>query len=402
MLSIWRLRRTEGCRRRWLRRHWRSGHLQRRHQLRSHLLADFHYRSPLRGEPLSERRAAVRLRAETADTLGIPGINGIPWTSGPPEINLNNFGDPFIGFSASLPWIRAETNVLFTNIWTKTEGQSHHEVRRRLARGSATTCFRRKPTILEGKSNSVSIRPPFREPTPASTTPSPASFSTPHSMKAAIIPSFSRPIALGSFSHSCRTNGWSLRSLHGRYWVALGVLSGRVRRRIAPASRNTIRRRTHSLSEASGMFPRTWHQYQLPRLRSPLGHSLPMERQNRDPHRIWHQLFAVPGQYLRLQLSGKAEQLLYRQLHALCGRSAERAAGNVSGRLSAFQQAVIPPTASSRMPTSTRATSLSIPTSKSPTSNPGISPSSAPCLRTSRSTWPTSAIMAWISPRNPT
>jgi hypothetical protein len=58
----------------------------------------------------------------TADQLGIPGINGIPWTSGPPEINLNNFGDPFVGFSASLPWIRAETNVLFTNIWTKTKG----------------------------------------------------------------------------------------------------------------------------------------------------------------------------------------------------------------------------------------------------------------------------------------
>ncbi len=58
----------------------------------------------------------------TADALGVPGINGIPWTSGPPGINLNNFGDPFIGFSASLPWIRAETNVLFTNIWTKTTG----------------------------------------------------------------------------------------------------------------------------------------------------------------------------------------------------------------------------------------------------------------------------------------
>jgi len=58
----------------------------------------------------------------TADQLGIPGINGIPWTSGPPQINLPNFGDPFIGFSASLPWIRAETNVLFTNIWTKTAG----------------------------------------------------------------------------------------------------------------------------------------------------------------------------------------------------------------------------------------------------------------------------------------
>ena len=58
----------------------------------------------------------------TADALGVPGINGIPWTSGPPQIALDNFGDPFIGFSASLPWIRAETNVLFTNVWTKTKG----------------------------------------------------------------------------------------------------------------------------------------------------------------------------------------------------------------------------------------------------------------------------------------
>ncbi len=58
----------------------------------------------------------------TADQLGIPGINGIPWTSGPPQINLDNFGDPFIGFSASLPWIRSETNILLVNTWTKTLG----------------------------------------------------------------------------------------------------------------------------------------------------------------------------------------------------------------------------------------------------------------------------------------
>jgi hypothetical protein len=57
-----------------------------------------------------------------ADQLGIPGINGIPWTSGPPQIALDNWGDPFIGFSASLPWIRSESNVLFTNTWTKTLG----------------------------------------------------------------------------------------------------------------------------------------------------------------------------------------------------------------------------------------------------------------------------------------
>lgn len=59
----------------------------------------------------------------TSDALGIPGINGIPWTSGPPQIALDSsLGDPFIGFSASLPWIRAETNILFANTWSKTHG----------------------------------------------------------------------------------------------------------------------------------------------------------------------------------------------------------------------------------------------------------------------------------------
>ena len=59
---------------------------------------------------------------KTADDLGIPGVNVSDWTSGPPQIALDNFGDPFIGFSASLPWIRAETNILVTNTWTKTLG----------------------------------------------------------------------------------------------------------------------------------------------------------------------------------------------------------------------------------------------------------------------------------------
>jgi outer membrane receptor protein involved in Fe transport len=59
---------------------------------------------------------------KTADSLGIPGVNVSDWTSGPPQIALDNFGDPFIGFSASLPWIRSETNILLTNTWTKTHG----------------------------------------------------------------------------------------------------------------------------------------------------------------------------------------------------------------------------------------------------------------------------------------
>jgi len=58
-----------------------------------------------------------------SEQLGVPGVNVSPFTSGPFGVQLDNFGStPFFGFSPSLPWIRAETNVLFTNIWTMTRG----------------------------------------------------------------------------------------------------------------------------------------------------------------------------------------------------------------------------------------------------------------------------------------
>ena len=60
---------------------------------------------------------------KTSDALGVPGVNQSDFTSGPFGVQLDNFGNsPFFGFSASLPWIRAETNILFTNVWTKTKG----------------------------------------------------------------------------------------------------------------------------------------------------------------------------------------------------------------------------------------------------------------------------------------
>ncbi len=57
-----------------------------------------------------------------ATTLGIPGVNidGQPFTSGQVGITLNGgFSNPLIGYSASVPWIRAEANIDFVNNWTK-------------------------------------------------------------------------------------------------------------------------------------------------------------------------------------------------------------------------------------------------------------------------------------------
>ena len=61
----------------------------------------------------------------TSESLGIPGVNLDPITSGIVGVTIKGLlgGDPpLIGFSASLPWIRAETNIDFANTWTKIIG----------------------------------------------------------------------------------------------------------------------------------------------------------------------------------------------------------------------------------------------------------------------------------------
>ena len=61
--------------------------------------------------------------SNTSTTLGIPGVNLNPITSGIVGITINGgFSNPLIGYSASLPWIRSETNIDFANTWTKILG----------------------------------------------------------------------------------------------------------------------------------------------------------------------------------------------------------------------------------------------------------------------------------------
>lgn len=58
-----------------------------------------------------------------ATTLGIPGVNigGQPFTTGQVGVSFpgNTFSSPLIGYSPSMPWIRAEANIDAVNHWTK-------------------------------------------------------------------------------------------------------------------------------------------------------------------------------------------------------------------------------------------------------------------------------------------
>ena len=60
-----------------------------------------------------------------ATTIGIPGVNiaGQPFTGGQAQITINDgISSPLIGYSASVPWIRAESNIDMVNNWTKVKG----------------------------------------------------------------------------------------------------------------------------------------------------------------------------------------------------------------------------------------------------------------------------------------
>ncbi|HEX7360019.1 MAG TPA: carboxypeptidase regulatory-like domain-containing protein [Bryobacteraceae bacterium] len=70
-----------------------------------------------------------RNEAQSADygknsstAIGIPGVNVSPFTSGITGLNSTGFSDPMVGYSASLPWVRAETDIEAVSNWTKIIG----------------------------------------------------------------------------------------------------------------------------------------------------------------------------------------------------------------------------------------------------------------------------------------
>ncbi|HLK67997.1 MAG TPA: carboxypeptidase regulatory-like domain-containing protein [Bryobacteraceae bacterium] len=54
-----------------------------------------------------------------SDAVGVPGVNLGPFTSGFVGITINGYSSPLFGYSASLPWDRAEANIDLVNSWTK-------------------------------------------------------------------------------------------------------------------------------------------------------------------------------------------------------------------------------------------------------------------------------------------
>jgi hypothetical protein len=61
--------------------------------------------------------------SQASDQIGIKGVNLDRFTSGLTGIDVSGFGNPIVGFSPSLPWIRAETNFNFVSNWPRIRGK---------------------------------------------------------------------------------------------------------------------------------------------------------------------------------------------------------------------------------------------------------------------------------------
>ena len=149
----------------------------------------------------------------SSEALGIPGVNIGPFYSGMIGLNIGSFySNPLIGYSASLPWIRSETNVDLANTWTKIIG--NHTIKfggdlRRLRDDllQDQTFSPRGVYTFGGGQTARKAAPP-----PATTTTSPVSCWMCRTRPDAISDSTSRPTANGNSSHSGRTNGRSPRN----------------------------------------------------------------------------------------------------------------------------------------------------------------------------------------------
>jgi hypothetical protein len=60
--------------------------------------------------------------SNASTAIGINGVNLNGFTSGLTSITVNGMSSPLVGYSASMPWDRGETNISIANTWTKTQG----------------------------------------------------------------------------------------------------------------------------------------------------------------------------------------------------------------------------------------------------------------------------------------
>ncbi|HKA00295.1 MAG TPA: carboxypeptidase-like regulatory domain-containing protein, partial [Candidatus Solibacter sp.] len=75
----------------------------------------------------SNKAENLDIGTNASDAIGIKGVNLDRWSSGLTTITVGGYPDPLVGYSASIPWNRAETNIDFVSNWTKLH--SNHTIK---------------------------------------------------------------------------------------------------------------------------------------------------------------------------------------------------------------------------------------------------------------------------------
>ena len=75
----------------------------------------------------SNRAENLDIGTNASDAIGIKGVNLDRWSSGLTTLTVGGYPDPLVGYSGSIPWNRAETNIDFVSNWTKLH--SNHTIK---------------------------------------------------------------------------------------------------------------------------------------------------------------------------------------------------------------------------------------------------------------------------------
>ena len=254
--------------------------------------------------------------------IGIPGVNLGPFTSGMVGITINGYSSPLIGYSASLPWDRAEANIDIVNSWTKI--LRNHQIKwgvdiRRVRddllqdqtfspRGVITFGDQsdREADLHHGAGDRPAVRLHRLVERPGQRHGQlPAGCSQPGGARREyLLPGFAADAGL------CLRRGQlaGLAETDASTWECAG---------------NTIRPPTPHFAGGFSNYNPSNNTLELAGIgsnpdepgpaaavqvfRPASGRGVPVVGQDRDTQRLWHQLHAVPGQHLDVQLPGEIE-----------------------------------------------------------------------------------------------
>ena len=260
---------------------------------------------------------------DLAQSVGINGVNLDEWSSGPTTININNgFTNPALGYSASLPWDRWERTWQFAVDADQAVGQPHGEVRRRLA-------AQLRHAAADAGQPGPARRVHFQRRQTASPTDTAANAGIANAFASFLL---DRPSGIGrdlKVIDEPGTKHWATflfvhdkwqvskritadLGLRWEYYDPMSSLAGKGGLSNYDPATNTLqvsRLRQHREQPRPTEGPE--------QLGAAPGPHLPPRREDGDPRRLRRQHDAVPGQFLRVQLPGEAEQRLLRAEHVL-------------------------------------------------------------------------------------